>query len=73
MRKVQASNEAKRYPVADFILGGILTDRGDIPSATVELRRFLAAQPQGPLAAQARQYLESWEKQGLVEPETAEP
>lgn len=69
IRKVLASNEANRYPVADFILGGILTDRGDIPSATVELRRFLTVQPQGPLAAQARRYLEDWEQQGLIDPE----
>ena len=69
IRKVQASNQARRYPVADFILGGILTERGDIPSASAEFRRFLAAQPQGPLAKQARQLLQDWEKQGLIEPE----
>ena len=66
IRKVKASNEANQYPVAHFILGGILTEKGDIASAAAEFQRFLEIQPEGALARQSKNILMEWEKQGVV-------
>ena len=66
VQEVQKSGEAQRYPVTYFILGGILAQRGNIPSATAEFNRFLQVQPEGPLAQQSKQILAEWERRGLI-------
>ena len=65
-RTVVESRDGGRFPQSYFILGGIMAQQGNIPSASAEFNRFLQVEPQGALAEQARQILAEWQQQGLI-------
>lgn len=66
IQQIQKSPAASKYPMTHFLLGGILAQRGEIPSAATEFKRFLETQPEGALAQQSKQLLVDWKKQGLI-------
>ncbi|MDA2929446.1 tetratricopeptide repeat protein [Acidobacteria bacterium AH-259-O06] len=65
-QEVQHSREANDYPTTHFILGTILAEKGDWPSATSEFHHFLQMMPNSEVADQLKQQLEEWKKRGLI-------
>jgi cytochrome c-type biogenesis protein CcmH/NrfG len=66
IRMVQKSAEANKYPRTHFMLGSILAQKGDIPQAAAELRRFLEVESSSRPAEAARQQLAQWEAEGKL-------
>jgi Tfp pilus assembly protein PilF len=64
--EVQKRPEAGLYPQIYFILGTIATQRGDLESAAVYLRRFLETKPDAETAASVAKMLSDWERDGRL-------
>jgi hypothetical protein len=68
IRKVQASEEASRFPASHYLLGGILADRGEYEAAAAEFRRFLQTKPHLNLVNEVEGKMNQWESKGLIRP-----
>lgn len=66
IRIVQAGPEAGKFPRTHFMLGNILAQKGDIPNAAAEFRRYLQVEPSSNAAEAVRKQLSEWESAGLV-------
>jgi tetratricopeptide (TPR) repeat protein len=58
--------ESGLYPQTFFIFGTISTQRGDLESAAVYLRRFLESKPDPETAASVAKMLDEWERDGRL-------
>jgi tetratricopeptide (TPR) repeat protein len=67
VRKVQNSKETGRYPLTHYLLGVILAQKSDFPSAALEFRRFLQISSDTRIINQLKNELERWEAQGLIQ------
>ena len=65
--QVQESSQAQNYPLIHYVLGWIMSQRGNFHSAAVEYRRFLEIQPHVPLAEKLKEQLTQWRKEGLIQ------
>jgi tetratricopeptide (TPR) repeat protein len=65
--QVQESSQAQNYPLIHYVLGWIMSQRGNFHSAAVEYRRFLEIQPHVPLAEKLKEQLTQWQKEGLIQ------
>jgi tetratricopeptide (TPR) repeat protein len=65
--QVQESSQAQNYPLIHYVLGWIMSQRGNFHSAAVEYRRFLEIQPHVPLAERLKEQLTQWQKEGLIQ------
>jgi tetratricopeptide (TPR) repeat protein len=65
--RVKGSSEAQKYPLIHYILGWIMSEKGDFHSAAVEYRRLLEIQPTTGLSERLREQLADWERQGLIQ------
>ena len=64
--QVQRSSKAQEYPLAHYVLGWIMSQKGDFDFAAAEFRRFLEIAPTAPLAEQLQEQLAQWEDLGLI-------
>jgi tetratricopeptide (TPR) repeat protein len=64
--RVQGSNEVQNYPLVYYVLGWILSQRGDFDSAAAQFRQFLEIQPEAQLAERLRAQLADWEQRDLI-------
>jgi Tfp pilus assembly protein PilF len=65
--RVQESAEVQNYPLVYYVVGWIMSQRGDFDSAAAQFREFLEIQPEVRLAEQLREQLADWEQQGLIQ------
>jgi len=65
--QVQGSSQAENYPLIHYVLGWIMSQRGNFHSAAVEYRRFLEIQPHVPLAEKLKEQLTQWQIEGLIQ------
>jgi Tfp pilus assembly protein PilF len=65
--QVLESNQDQTYPFVHYVLGWIMSQRGNFHSAAVEYRRFLEIQPHVPRAEKLKAQLTQWEKEGLIQ------
>lgn len=65
-QKIQSDPEADRFPGVHYLMGLILSKRGDFQSAAQHFERFISAAPENPAVAQVRESLEAWTKDGLI-------
>lgn len=65
--QVQESSQAQNYPLIHYVLGWIMSQRGNFHSAAVEYRRFLEIQPHVPLAEKLKEQLTQWQIEGLIQ------
>ena len=64
--KVQGSNDVQYYPLVHYVLGWIMSQRGEFDSAADQFRQFLDIQPEARLSERLREQLADWEQQGLI-------
>jgi len=64
--QVQGSSRAQNYPFAHYILGWIMSQKGNFHSAAAEYRRFLEVSPTAEVAEELRDQLDQWEELGLI-------
>ena len=65
--RVRESAEVQNYPLVYYVVGWIMSQRGNFHSAAVEYRRFLEIQPHVPLAEKLKEQLTQWQKEGLIQ------
>ena len=65
--QVQKSSQAQNYPLIHYVLGWIMSQKGNFDSAAAEYRRFLEAQPTARMAEKLKEQLSQWEEQGLIQ------
>ena len=65
--KVQESQDSRFLPGSHYIRGAVLARRGDFESAAEQFRHFLKIAPEGRGAAQIKENLVAWERQGLIQ------
>jgi hypothetical protein len=65
-RKIRSGPGIERFPQTYYLLALILSERGDYASAAGELRLFLEAVPDSPLATEIREVMVQWETSGMV-------
>ena len=65
--RVQGSNDVQNYPLVHYVLGWVMSQRGDFDSAADQFRYFLEIQPETRLAERLREQLSDWERQGLIQ------
>jgi Flp pilus assembly protein TadD len=70
---VQESKEAGQFPQTHQILGMIHAQKGNFNGAAAEYRTYLAAQPTGPGAEEAKRRLNEWEALGVIPKAPAGP
>jgi len=63
---VQRSAEANHFPRTHVALGGILAQKGDIPGAAEEFRRYLELEPSSKVADGIRARLAEWQAAGKL-------
>jgi tetratricopeptide (TPR) repeat protein len=71
--EIQKSDDAKQFPQTDHLLGVIFSKRGDFNKAADHYRTFLASNPQGPAAEDAKRKLNEWEALGVIAKAPAAP
>lgn len=64
--QVQASSSATDYPLTHYMLGWIVSQKGDFLTAAAEYRRFLEIAPTSPVAETLETQLASWTAKGLI-------
>ncbi len=64
--QVQKSSTAENYPLAHYILGWIMAQKGDFILAAAEYRRFLEITPTSQTGARLEAQLASWAADGLI-------
>jgi len=65
--RVQESGEVQNYPLIHYVLGWIMSQRGDFDSAAAQFRNFLEIQPEARLAERLIEQLADWVEQGLIQ------
>jgi TolA-binding protein len=65
--KVHGSAEVQNFPLVHYVLGWIMSKRGDFDAAAVHYRTFMEVQPEARLAERLREQLTDWVEQGLIE------
>lgn len=65
--RVQKSGEVQNYPLIHYVLGWIMSQRGDFDSAAAQFRNFLEIQPEARLAERLVEQLADWVEQGLIQ------
>lgn len=63
---VQRSAEANRFPRTHVALGGIFAQKGDIPKAAAEFRRYLELESSSKVADSIRARLAEWQAAGKL-------
>ena len=66
LTKVRASRKADDYPYAGYLLGLLLSDKGNFDAAAKELRRFLKLRPEAPEGDRVKTFLSEWEAKGFI-------
>ena len=73
-KKIEDAGQTAMFPMTHFFLGAILMAQNKIPEAASQFRSYLTITPEEMipenLKAMLGQQLDSWESQGLLEPET---
>jgi len=64
--QVQKSASAKNYPLTHYILGWIMSQKGDFLTAAAEYRRFLEIAPTSQLGEKLQDQLARWTADGLI-------
>ena len=67
LRAVVFFSETERFPRTHFLLGTILARTGNIEEAARELQHYLELEPDSRPAEMARQQLERWEAEGVID------
>ena len=65
--RVQGSNEIQYYPLVHYVLGWVMSQKGDFEAAEVLFRQFLEIQPEARLSERLREQLTDWEQKGLIQ------
>lgn len=63
---VRASAKADQYPYAGYMLGLMLSNKGDFEGAAKELNHFLAVKPEAPEGDRIRTLLSNWAAKDLI-------
>ena len=71
--KVQESQDSRFLSGSHYIRGAVLARKGDFESAARQFRHFLKIAPEGRGAAQIKENLVAWERQGLIQPHSSPP
>ena len=69
--KVQESQDSRFLSGSHYIRGAVLARKGDFESAAKQFRHFLKIAPEGRGAAQIKENLVAWERQGLIQPHSS--
>jgi len=64
--QVQKSSSAKNYPLTHYILGWILSQKGDFNAAADEYRRLLEIAPSSLIGQRLQDQLSRWTADGLI-------
>jgi len=64
--QVQRSSSAKRYPLTHYILGWILSEKGDFQAAAEEYRRLVEIRPSSVIGQRLQEQLSGWTADGLI-------
>ena len=64
--QVQKSSTAENYPFTHYILGWIMSQKGNFHFAAAEYRRFLELVPTAQIAETLKDRLAQWEEGGLI-------
>ncbi len=64
--QVQKSSSAKNYPLTHYILGWILSQKGDFHAAADEYRRLLEIAPSSQFGQRLQDQLSRWTADGLI-------
>mgnify|MGYP001423786391 CR=1 FL=1 len=64
--KVRASARADQYPYAGYLLGLMLSKKGDFAGAAKELNHFLEVQPEAPEGDRIKALLSDWAERDLI-------
>ena len=64
--QVQKSSRAKNYPLTHYILGWIMSQKGDFPAAADEYRRLLEIAPSSQIGQRLQDQLSRWTADGLI-------
>ena len=69
---LEESGEVANFPVAHYLLGSILAQKGDFSLAAVEYRHFIATNSNTQWSEELKLQLDQWEAEGLIDPPAAE-
>ena len=64
---LEESGEVINFPVAHYMLGSILAQKKDFPSAAVEYQHFLKVNTNSQWADDLKSELVQWQEQGLID------
>ncbi|MEE8348728.1 MAG: tetratricopeptide repeat protein, partial [Acidobacteriota bacterium] len=65
--KVLDSHEVEQYPLVHYVLGWILSQRGEFEAAAARYRQFMEIKPEIPLSQRLREQMAGWAEQGLLQ------
>ena len=65
--RVEGSNDVQNYPLVHYVLGWVMSQRGDFDAAAAQFRHLLEIQPETRLSERLREQLADWERQGLIQ------
>jgi len=65
-RLVLDSPQGRNYPLAHYVLGFVMSQRGDFQTAAAEYRQLVDSQPKSQLSGKLEMLLADWEQQGLI-------
>lgn len=67
--RLKESGQDKNFPASHYLMGSILSARGEIPAAAQEYQLFLErSQIAGEIRSQIQAQLDQWVQQGLIQP-----
>lgn len=72
LKYLEESGEVAKFPVAHYLLGSILAQKGEFPPAAVEYRHFLEVSSNSQWSDELKLQLAQWESEGLIDPPVAE-
>ena len=64
--RVQNSHDVQYYPLVHYVLGWIMSQKGDFNQAADQFRHFMEIEPEARLTERLREQLTDWEQQGLI-------